>query len=165
MKDYRIIPAKEKYCPGHAKTLTAVALEGKYLSRNTAFSIEDTVNFYQFCHVNGYPQLLLVDADDEVVGWCDIVPREEYPANIGFIGVGMLPEYRGRGIGGELMTECMKMAKEAGFTEIRLDCRKSNKRAIKLYKKLGFRKLLFTSSVLVIDNQRIPLISMKKNLR
>ncbi len=164
MSDYRIIPAQRRYCAGHARTLTYVAEEGKYLSRNTGFSETDTAAFYEYCRVNNFPQLLVVDSQDEVVGWCDIVTREEYPARIGFIGVGLMPEYRGRGIGGEVMTTAMAMAKECGFNEIRLDCRRSNTRAIALYKKLGFRRAATMRSALVIDGERIPLVCMRKKI-
>ena len=164
MNSYRIIPAERRYCPGHARALTYVAEEGKYLSRNTAFSETDTVNFYEYCKVNQFPQLLAVDENDEVVGWCDIVPREEYPSRIGFIGVGLMPEYRGRGVGGELMIKAMEIARQRGFDEIRLDCRRSNERAIRLYKKLGFRRIASMRSGLVIDGERIPLICMKKKI-
>lgn len=164
MGSYRIIQAEDKYCEGHAKALTFVANEGKYLSQNKGFSVEDTLRFYEYCKLNGYPQLLAVNDNDVVIGWCDIVTREKYPSTTGFIGIGLLPEYRGKGIGSELMRKAMELASERGFNEIRLDCRRSNKRAIKLYKKLGFRRTFCSRSSLVIDGEYIPLISMKKSI-
>ena len=164
MEDYRIIRAEEKYCPGHTRTLSFVAHEGRYLSTNKGFTEEEILNFYHFCKAKDFPQFFVIDEGGEVVGWCDIVPREGYPATIGFIGVGLMPDYRGRGIGGELMEVTMAAAKEAGFREIRLDCRSSNERAIKLYKKLGFRRIASLRTGLVIDGENIPIICMKKRI-
>lgn len=164
MKDYQIVPARRKYCAGHAEVLSSVAQEGKYLSTNKPFPEETVVQFYIYCKRNEFPQFVVLNDSERVVGWCDVVTREGYPENIGFIGVGLLPEYRGRGIGTELMLETMKKAKQAGFNEIRLDCRATNKTALHLYKKLGFRRLITLRKGLVIDGENIPLVCMKKRI-
>ena len=164
MEDYRIVPAERRYCAGHAKTLSYVAQEGKYLSTNSPFSETDTVNFYLYCKNKGFPQLFVVDMNDEVVGWCDIVTRDSYPDTVGFIGLGLMPEYRGRGIGTLLMERGMKEAKDAGFREIRLDCRESNERAIHLYSRLGFKRVGFFRKGLNIDGENIPIVCMRKKI-
>lgn len=164
MKDYHIVPAKRKYCADHASALSSVAQEGKYLSTNKPFPEESVVQFYLYCKRNAFPQFVVLDNDERVVGWCDVVPREGYPENVGFIGVGLLPEYRSRGIGTELMLETMQCAKAAGFSEIRLDCRAANKHALNLYKKLGFRRIITLRKGLVIDGENIPLVCMKKRI-
>ncbi len=48
--------------------------------------------------------------------------------------VGVLPEFQGRGIGTKLLKTAMTQAPES-----MLCVRKKNKRAVKLYRKLGFR--------------------------
>lgn len=164
MKDYHIVPARRKYCAGHAETLSSVAQEGKYLSTNNPFPEESVVQFYFYCKKNGFPQFVVLDNNEKVVGWCDVVTREGYPETVGFIGIGLLPEYRSRGIGTELMLETMRQAKQAGFNEIRLDCRAANKHALNLYKKLGFRRYITLRKGLVIDGENIPLVCMKKRI-
>jgi len=52
--------------------------------------------------------------------------------------VGVLPEYRGKGIGEILMCTLMSTAKEIGATKMTLEVRKSNYVAQNLYSKLGF---------------------------
>ena len=164
MEDYRIVPAEQRYCAGHARTLSFVAQEGKYLSTNSPFSVSDTINFYLYCKNKGFPQLFVVDTNDEVVGWCDIVTRESYPDTVGFIGLGLMPEYRDRGIGTLLMERAIEEARYAGFREIRLDCRESNERALHLYRKLGFRRVAFFRKGLVIDGESIPIVCMRKKI-
>ncbi len=164
MSGCTIVNCQRQHCPGLARALTLVALEGKYLSRNTPFSQNEIELFHEYCQQQGFPQLVVLDDAGEVVGWCDIVTREDYPARIGFIGVGLLPEYRGRGIGGEAMQAAMALARQCGFDEIRLDCRVSNIRAIALYRKLGFRKIALRRGRLLIDGENVPIITMKKRI-
>ncbi len=164
MEEYRIVPAEERYCGGHTRVLSFVAQEGKYLSTNKGFTDEEILNFFHYCHTKGFPQLFVVDKNDEVIGWCDVVPREGYPSSVGFIGLGLMPEYRDRGIGGELMERAIEESRYAGFRELRLDCRVSNKRAIHLYRKLGFRRIACLHSGLIIDNEKIPIVCMKKKI-
>ncbi len=164
MDEVRIIDAEERYCASHAQTITMVAREGLYLSNNTGFSYDSILSFYRSCEELGYPQYYVINSEDIAVGWCDIVPRNCTGPRVGYIGVGLRPEYRERGIGTRLMQHAIEHAKEFGFTELRLECRASNKRALHVYsEKLGFRRLL-KRGVLHLDGQRIPTVYMKKKL-
>ncbi len=75
--------------------------------------------------------------DEKMIGFAavDIRPSEQ-TAWIATIGV--LPEYRGRGIGKQLMQAC-----ETNVTlrSIRLNVRTSNQVAIRLYQDLGYTKV------------------------
>lgn len=53
------------------------------------------------------------------------------------IKVGVDDEYRGRGLGGKLIEKSF----ESMETDLMLEVRESNKSAIRLYEKLGFRKI------------------------
>jgi L-phenylalanine/L-methionine N-acetyltransferase len=76
---------------------------------------------------------------DCVVGWCDIIPidREGFEHS-GRMGMGVLAEYRGQGIGHELATRAIEHAREAGLERVELGVFTSNTRAIRLYEQLGF---------------------------
>jgi ribosomal-protein-alanine N-acetyltransferase len=52
--------------------------------------------------------------------------------------VGIIPEYRGRGIGETLMRTLIEIAKSHGAKKMTLEVRKSNYIAQNLYSKLGF---------------------------
>ncbi len=52
--------------------------------------------------------------------------------------MGVLPEYRGKGIGRQLLQACISKARTKGITRIELEVRADNERAIALYKALGF---------------------------
>ncbi|MBE6753108.1 MAG: GNAT family N-acetyltransferase [Ruminococcaceae bacterium] len=165
MDNWRIVEAQEKYCKSHCENINAVSFEGKYLSTNNGFSLTEIVAFYRYCEERGYPQFYVIDENERVVGWCDIVEREGWGSDVGFIGIGLAPEYRDKGIGTKLMKHAMAVAYWRGFRTIRLDCRASNKRALHVYKKLGFRREWLNRSKLVLDGQNIPLVCMVKRLR
>ena len=165
MAEWRIVPAQEKYCASHLETINGVARERQYLSTNVGFSYEDIIVFYKYCEKENFPQFYVVDENVAAVGWCDIVTRKGFSRRVGFIGVGLRPDYRGMGIGPQLMQRAMDDAFDKCFRVIKLDCRVSNKRAIGVYKKLGFRIVPLKRQVLELDGQRIPLLRMTKRLR
>ena len=160
----RIVEAQEKYFRSLTRTLNYVAGERQYLSVNGGFTEYSTRAFYQKCKKNGFPQFYLIDENDSVVGWCDIVARDGKPRSVGYIGIGLMPDYRERGIGTRMMLYAMDKARDAGFREIRLECRASNERALHVYKKLGFRRTAYRRNGLIIDGERIPVVCMRKSL-
>jgi RimJ/RimL family protein N-acetyltransferase len=52
--------------------------------------------------------------------------------------MGVVPDYRGRGIGTRLMDQALKKAFATGFVRVVLSVRADNTRAIRLYEKFGF---------------------------
>lgn len=54
--------------------------------------------------------------------------------------MGLLPAYRGQGIGKKLLSACLAKAKSNGVTRVELATRADNQRAIKLYERMGFRR-------------------------
>ena len=55
--------------------------------------------------------------------------------------IGILPEFRGLGIGGHLMKYMMDWLRDCGNEELTLEVRSSNERALHLYRKLGFEEM------------------------
>jgi ribosomal protein S18 acetylase RimI-like enzyme len=64
-----------------------------------------------------------------VVGWCDIerYGREGFTHG-GRLGIGMVPEARGRGLGRRLMLAAMDAARRQGMERIELEVFASNTR-------------------------------------
>jgi ribosomal protein S18 acetylase RimI-like enzyme len=56
----------------------------------------------------------------------------------GVLGMGLLPEYRGRGLGRRLMERALEASRVFGLSRIELSVREDNARAAALYAKLGF---------------------------
>ena len=120
------------------QTLDAVARERRYLLFLEAPPLEATRRFVAQVRANGGIQFFAVDAG-RVVGWCDILRREpEGCRHAGHLGMGLLPEYRGRGLGTRLLTAALAAAPARGFTRIELEVFASNTTALALYRKTGF---------------------------
>jgi len=54
------------------------------------------------------------------------------------ISIGVLPEFRGRGVGGALLQEYISRMRERAVSELFLETATDNDAAISLYKRLGF---------------------------
>jgi ribosomal protein S18 acetylase RimI-like enzyme len=52
--------------------------------------------------------------------------------------MGLLPAYRGQGIGRRLLAACLSKARSNGITRVDLEVRADNVAAIELYKRMGF---------------------------
>ena len=138
MTDYIIRPITEKDVEGFRDSVDYVAREKKYLAFFEAPPLEISRAFVLDNIENKNPQFV-VEAEGRIVGWCDVV-RKELPiySHTGVLGIGLLPVWRGRGIGRQLMQKTIDAAIEQGFTRIELGVRAHNKNAQHLYESLGF---------------------------
>ena len=136
--EYRISPIAEEHIEGFRTVLDSVARERRYLSFLEAPSSEEVTAFVRRNIIKGYPQSVAL-VEQHVVGWCDILPVDRpTKSHGGVLGVGVLPQHRGRGIGTALIRGTVERAKTAGLARVELTVRENNTRAISLYEKLGF---------------------------
>ncbi len=164
-KDIKIVPASIELADSYNEALNEVAREGKYLSVTEGYKKSESRAFLADCISKGYPAYFVLDENDKVVGWCDIVLRSEYTDEVtGSIGVGLLSEYRNAGVGRLLMHTAMQAAERYGFERIILDVRKTNERAIHVYEVLGFEYDHSRDSTLKIDNETVEVLRMQKSL-
>lgn len=133
--------ALRSFQPGEAKVLTEVqnaAFAGSWgFCPNTVAQIE-----YRSSMVNTPTKgILLLYHGDKTAGYCwtCIAPAE---GNLrGVIGmIGVVPEYRGRGVSHTILLAGMECLKSLGVTEIGLQVDGSNTPAIRLYTSVGFEK-------------------------
>jgi ribosomal protein S18 acetylase RimI-like enzyme len=136
--DYEILPIAESHVAGFHRALDAVAQEKLYLAFVCAPPEEQAREFVLGNIGNGNPQFVVVVAGD-VVGWCDVVRRTlPAKAHSGVLGIALLPDYRGKGIGRKLLHTAIRTAWDKGFSRIDLTVRSANTNAIALYEQLGF---------------------------
>jgi ribosomal protein S18 acetylase RimI-like enzyme len=75
----------------------------------------------------------------EVVGWCDVTPKSRpIYAHCGVLGMGLLPRFRGQGLGTRLILRTLHAARACGLTRVELTVREDNRNAIALYERVGF---------------------------
>lgn len=124
---------------GFWECVGAVARERAYLVFLDAPPYESSQRWVQKLIDSGYPAVVALD-EDRIVGWCDIGPNEREPfRHRGTLGVGMLPPYRGRGLGRRLILAALDRAREVpGLERVELTVFAANENARRLYEKLGF---------------------------
>lgn len=139
MSDVRIVEMADEHVEGFHRCVGIVARERKYLALTDSPPLESTRAFVKSIVDAGGVQFVAIDANDQVVGWCDIQrPGLEGFRHGGHLGMGLLPEYIGRGLGRPLAQTTIDAARSKGIERIELEVFASNTRAIRLYERLGF---------------------------
>lgn len=108
-------------------------LEVEHASFTTPWSREAFMNEL---YNNKFAVYIVLEEDKKIIGYCGawIVIDEAHVTN-----VAILPEYRGRKLGEELLKKLMSVAMEMGTKSMTLEVRVSNHVAQSLYRKLGFQ--------------------------
>ncbi|MBB3409724.1 ribosomal protein S18 acetylase RimI-like enzyme [Rhizobium sp. BK316] len=156
----RIEPMTEGHIEGFHRVLDSVARERTYLTLLEAPPIEDTRKFALSSIAGGNVHLVALDGG-ELVGWCDI-RRHFFPsrAHCGALGMGLLPDYRGRGLGRRLIAAAIEAAREAGMIRIELGVHADNARAIRLYESVGFVREGVSRDAFCVDGHYTGVINM-----
>ena len=135
-----IVPVAEGLAASYRECLDVVAREKRYLAQIEALPLERIQGFVRESVATDAVQFMAVQGR-RVVGWADIFPAWAHAvSHCGSLGMGILPAYRGQGIGRRLLQACIAKAQAKGITRIELEVRADNERAISLYKSLGFKQ-------------------------
>jgi ribosomal protein S18 acetylase RimI-like enzyme len=120
--------------------ISKVARERLFLATTSGFNPLLTRDYLKFLKKKGGIHLIALDGDI-VVGWCDVTPGmfEGFP-QVGRLGIGLLPEYRGKGLGRSLLCRTIEAAFMSSVERIELEVFSSNLAAISLYRSAGFRE-------------------------
>jgi len=136
--NHKITPITENLIESYREAVGRVAREKKYLVFLDSPSLAMSKAFVLSNIKDGWPHVVATIGDD-VIGWCDITGHNRpVLSHVGCLGIGIVKEYRGCGIGKELLSEALSLAQKRGLTRIELTVREDNKRAIEIYKKFGF---------------------------
>jgi len=120
------------------EALGAVARERRYLATVEKFPLERTMAFLQEIEDDDLPQVVAT-ASDRIVGWCDIIPKKSVGyTHVGNLGMGVIKDWRSRGLGRRLIADCLVLARERGLEKVELTVYADNVPAIRLYQWAGF---------------------------
>jgi ribosomal protein S18 acetylase RimI-like enzyme len=137
----RVRQITEADIPGFHAALDAVARESRFLRGNQAPAFDDVASFVRGNIQNRNPQFVAVTEVGDVVGWCDIVrARGDHERHQGELGMGVIAEWRGAGVGKHLLAETVANADAEKFLRIELSVHSDNQRAISLYRGFGFEE-------------------------
>lgn len=90
-----------------------------------------------------------------IIGTASLSRKPRRMRHRGEFGVSVRRDYWGRGVASALADRILAFARENGFAQLDLEVRSDNARAIRLYEKLGFRKLCTFPSFFQLNGQNI----------
>jgi RimJ/RimL family protein N-acetyltransferase len=155
-----IVPIAAKHVEAFHRVLDVVARERKYLAFLEAPLLEQA-RAYIINNIAKNNVQLVALSGDELVGWADVLPKDRpIHAHVGVLGIGLLPPFRGRGLGAALMQAALREASGRGFVRVELTVRAQNERAIALYEKFGFEREGICRDALFVDGRYEDLIVM-----
>lgn len=133
-----IKPISAEDIEGFHQALDSVARERRYLLLLEAPSLDQVESFVRANIERNVAQFVAIDAGS-VVGWCDISPQtRDGLTHTGELGMGVVADYRRRGIGYRLLEATVTKALSNGLTRIELEVFASNRAAIALCERFGF---------------------------
>ena len=102
--------------------------------------------------------------DNGIVGVVDFLTTDNLRrSHVAEIGIGIMDGFRGKGIGGQLMSKSEEYLKAQGIKKLRLLVYELNERARRFYKKLGFQDVGRYSKEIRLENgDYVDLIIMEK---
>ena len=124
----------------------------KYLLSVYPITQHEVVEFLKKDLESNEGKLIAAESNGEPVGtvslWWRSAGRDRHVA---WLGISVRSEHWGKGVGSGLMHEAVRVAKELGFSKIVLGVFDGNERAMRLYKKFGFKNEAYETDEVWID--------------
>ena len=158
--DVTLRPSSPADAEGVWRCLDAVARERRHLALIEAPTLEQVHAFLRTTSEQGVIHFVAL-AGSQVIGWCDVSrkPIEGF-RHSGVLGMGLLPPYRGRGLGGALLRAVLGEARAQGLRRIELEVYDSNRPAVRLYERFGFTREGIKRSARILDGQTEDILCM-----
>jgi hypothetical protein len=130
---------REDDLPELVEALNSVIHEGKFLFMNSEITDMEEGKWFQRSTKAG--MLYLVGrVDGKVVGGASIHPFTDKRSHVAEFGIFIRDGYRNVGLGTGLTKAFVKVAEEHGFEILQLSVYATNKRALHVYKKCGYKE-------------------------
>lgn len=131
----------EEDLPKVVEALNSVIREGKYLfSNNEIIDMEEERRWFERTVKTGM-FYLVARVEGKVAGGASIYPKTDKRAHVAEFGIFICEGYRNSGLGTAITEEFIEIAKKRGFEILQLSVFANNKRALKVYKKCGYKEI------------------------
>ena len=112
-------------------------------------TLEQEENFIHRSLESDSSMVICCFVDGVLAGNCDFRPhtkiKNRHRANI---GIALLRQFWGLGIGTAMFSEMIRLGKEQGFLQLELEVFEGNERAMSLYRKMGFETVAATPNAI-----------------
>jgi phosphinothricin acetyltransferase len=140
-------------------------IEDRVATLETELRTPDERRQWLAAHGPRHP-VIVAEASGDVVGWASLNvfnPREAY-RHVADISVYVERGWRGKGIGGALLTRLRDLAREHGFHKMVLSAFPTNAAGVALYTRHGFRTVGIYKEQGLLDGRWVDTILMEKLL-
>ena len=100
----------------------------------------------------------------KVVGAGEVNQLLEERSHTGYLGIGISKSHRNQGLGTAIMQTLIELSKEAGLKILILDVFATNRVAITLYEKIGFKEVGRIPKGIYRDGNYIDIVRMTTEL-
>jgi putative acetyltransferase len=140
-QEIKIRPIEEKDNAALAHIIRSTLKEFGANHPGTVYYDETTDRLSTLFNVHG-GVYFVAEMNDEILGGGGIFPTAGLPADTcELVKMYLLPQSRGKGLGIALLNKCIDFARGHGYKNIYLESMPELARAVKLYEKMGFKKL------------------------
>ena len=157
---------KEQDLPDVVKALNSVIRERKYLFLNNEITdMEEERRWFAQSKKEGV-LYLVARVDKRVVGGASMHPQKHKRAHVAEYGIFICKGYRNQGLGTELTKTFIEIAKKQGIEILQLSVYATNKRALNVYKKCGYKECgRFKNDIKFSDGKYTDRILMELHLK
>jgi putative acetyltransferase len=124
-----------------ADLIRCVFREFKIDRPGTVYFDPTTDNLYELFKTPG-SVYWVAEAKGAIAGGCGIYPTPGLPEGCAeLVKLYLLPQWRGKGIGRELMEKCFESARQSGYSQLYLESLPELSKAVSMYLNSGFRHI------------------------
>ena len=129
---------REDDIEGFRSALAVVSGEGRFILTIEPPPLEKMQAFVRNNIEKNHPHYVCEDGG-QIIGWAVITPySRQTMTHVGGLGMGVVPERRGQGLGRKLLEAVLADAWKVGLKRIELEVFTDNHSAIALYQSVGF---------------------------
>jgi hypothetical protein len=164
-KEVTIREAREEDFTSIWKIFQKVVSEGEFTSAVRTDSLKDSNEHPNEVEDKEKFITVLCELENQIVGYVTVEESMwKLSQHAGELGIAVLPQFRGVGIGSALLDSALMVASNKGFRKVNLSVFSTNKSAMKLYKRFGFKKVGEKKKQFYLNGRYIDEIIMEKFL-